>query len=244
MPLSPLQFDHLLSQPGLVHGCFDRHGGCSNAPHDSLNVGVACGDRQEDALANRQSMAALLGLKRLLPLQQVHGDRVVLVDETSPADQPADAMISTSPGLGLLIQQADCQAVLLYDPGNRVVANIHVGWRGQVAELIGKTVAIMEDECGCRPEQLLAAISPSLGPCCAQFVNYEQEFPGHFHDLQVKPLYFDLWRLSGRQLEACGIRPDSIAQASVCTCCNRNYFSYRRSKVTGRCGSVIGLRHG
>lgn len=153
-----------------------------------------------------------------------------------------DALISAAPGVGLLIQQADCQAVLLHDPRRRVVANIHAGWRGSVANIIGKTVATMRTTFGCRPAELTAAISPSLGPCCAEFVNHERELPAAFRRYQVRPNYFDFWAISIAQLQAAGVPAVRIEKAGICSRCNpATCFSYRRDLQCGRNATVIGL---
>jgi copper oxidase (laccase) domain-containing protein len=60
--------------------------------------------------------------------------------------------------------------------------------------------------------------------------------------VQIRPFYFDFWRLSHRQLCRAGLRQDNISFAGQCTVCNHDYFSFRRDGITGRCGSVIGLR--
>jgi YfiH family protein len=139
------------------------------------------------------------------------------------------------------VQQADCQAVLLFDPVKKVVANIHCGWRGSVDNIIGKVIATMTDSFNVNPANLLAGISPSLGPCCAEFINYRTELPSSFWSYQVKPNYFDFWQISKDQLQGAGVNADKIETSSICTACNNDWFSYRRDKATGRFCSVISI---
>ncbi len=154
-----------------------------------------------------------------------------------------DILVTTVPGLGLLIKQADCQAVMLYDPVNRVVANVHCGWRGQVHNILGETVRLLQSRFGTRPSDLYAAVGPSLGPCCAEFMNFRREFPPDLWAYQVRPNYFDLWRLSRDQLAAAGLLPARLEVAGLCTRCGADdFFSYRRDKVTGRQGAIIALK--
>jgi YfiH family protein len=146
-------------------------------------------------------------------------------------------------GVGLLIKVADCQPIFIVDPVRRVIANVHSGWRGSVTNIAGKTVGIMRDRYGCRPSDLLAAVGPSLGPCCAEFRNYPTELPEPFLRYQVKPTYFDFWAISRDQLESAGVKPENIEVAGRCTVCEtRDFFSYRGEKVTGRLAAVIGWR--
>ena len=248
----PDSHPHILSQyvfksfPAdvVVHGIFSRHGGVSPSPYGSLNVGMHVGDKAENVLENRERIKKTLGIRTLASAKQVHGDKIH-VAKASGREMEVDgfdAIISNRSGLGLMIQQADCQAVLLFDPKQKAVGNVHVGWRGSVANSIGKTVAAMTKAFGTAPADLLAGISPSLGPCCAEFVNYRSELPSSFLNYQAKPRYFDFWAISRDQLVAAGLAPGNIETATICTSCNHNYFSYRRDKTTGRFASVIGLR--
>ena len=118
---------------------------------------------------------------------------------------------------------------------------MHSGWRGSAANIIAKTVAVMREEFGSDPGEMYAAVSPSLGPCCAEFVNYRTELPAALHSFQERANYFDFWAISRYQLEETGIQPERIDVAGLCTVCDARFFSYRRDKITGRNGSVIGL---
>ena len=236
-----IYFSH---HPAVSSATFSRHGGGRKAPYHSRNVGLHVGDVEERVLRNRALLREQLGLARLVSARQVHGDSVLVVDWLPEADVELaghDALVTDQLGIGLMIQQADCQAVMLYDPEHGAVANIHSGWRGSVANIIAKTVAAMISAYGTRPASLLAAISPSLGPCCGEFVNYRQELPEPFYGYQVRPNHFDFWAISRDQLRDSGVRREKIEIAGRCTACEGDYFSYRRDRVTGRFASVIGI---
>lgn len=225
-------------------GFFTRHGGVSPSPFDSLNVSYGVGDEAQWVEVNRTRLKECLGLKVLLSAGQVHADRILSIAATLDGDfeyAGYDALITNQPGVGLLIQQADCQAVVLYDPVQRIVANVHAGWRGSVTNIIAKTVARMTGDFGSDPARVMAAISPSLGPCCAEFVHFLTEFPPEFHDQQSTPAHFDFWAISRKQLQGAGVPPAQISTAAVCTRCDPNYFSYRREGRTGRSATVIAL---
>lgn len=227
---------------------FNGLGGVSPPPFASLNLSFSVEDNSEYVRNNRALAQQALGLLHLISVKQVHGDHVLVAQEQHihRETEGFDAIISTLPGTGLLIQQADCQAVLLWAPQPQVVAAIHCGWRGSVLGIIGKTIACMQQEHGVAPETIRAVISPSLGPCCAEFVNYRQELPTWMHDFQASPNHFDFWAISRQQLMDAGISPQHIDSAGLCTKCNDAFFSYRRAVqtsdgITGRNGSIIGL---
>lgn len=243
-------FQNLSEVPGLVHGIFSRHGGVSEKPYASLNVAWNNGDAPEAVQENLLRVKHAMAVERLVASRQTHSSTIHLADEECLARAevrppilltPAgDALITAQVGVGLLIKIADCQAILIADPVRRVIANVHCGWRGSVGEIPIKAVAVMRDRFGCRPQDLLAGISPSLGPCCAEFRNYAEELPDSFRRFQTRPAYFDFWAITRWQLVRAGLRPDHIEAANRCTVCEKDtFFSYRGEKQTGRNAAVL-----
>jgi YfiH family protein len=237
----------LAALPEVAHGFFTRQGGVSTGAYHSLNVSLAVGDRRELVARNQRRLQQALGLEGLAGAVQVHGGHAALITAAGqvPVDDipEVDILITTVSSLGLLIKQADCQAVMFYDPVHRLVANVHCGWRGQVANILGETVNLLQSRFGSRPSDLYAVVGPSLGPCCAEFRNFRQEFPQALWTYQVRPTYFDLWRLSRDQLLAAGLLPARLDIAGLCTRCQvAEFYSYRRDRLTGRQGAVIALR--
>ena len=234
-----------LALPFLQHGIFTRQGGVSPAPFDSLNVGLTVGDPLPHVGENRRRIKQALGFEKMVAARQVHGTKVSVVEKPPAADleiDGCDVLLTDVAGIGLMIQQADCQAILLADPVRRAIAAVHCGWRGSAANIVEAAVLTMRQAFGSRPVDLLAAISPALGPCCAEFRHYRSELPPALHAYQSKPGYFDFWAISRAQLQALGLQPDRIEIAGRCTVCHGEFFSYRRDKITGRHASVIGIR--
>lgn len=232
------------------YGFFNRHGGVSCDPYASLNVGHRLGDISAAVDENRRLVKEALGISRLLSAKQVHGRGIFCLTESLQEDRSeegVDALITGLSDVGLMIQQADCQAVLLFDPIRRVIAAVHCGWRGSVQDILPEVIEVMSQNYGSEPGDLLGAVSPSLGPCCAEFVNYKSELPPEFEPFMVRDNYFDFWQISRHQLISAGMKDTHIRIAGICTCCSDDYFSYRRATrqmngVTGRNCSVIVLR--
>jgi len=244
------QFANMADKPGLVHGIFTRQGGQSRAPFNSLNVGLGIGDQPDVVAENRRRVASCLGVDRLMFTHQVHEDGILTVkvgDHLGQASalyekKTADAMITDAAGICLAIQVADCQAVIVYDPDRAVVANIHSGWRGSIVNIIGRTVQTMIAEFGCNPGNLLAGVSPALGPCCAEFVNFKQEIPKEFWSYRMSKDHFDFWAISRDQLIKAGVPKKNIEISGCCTRCHPDhFFSYRAEQVTGRFVVAAGL---
>ena len=248
--ISYYQFEHLSRLRGVSHAVFTRRAGHSNGPFRSFNVARGIGDDDRSVAKNRGIIARCFNGDRLLFSQQVHGDQVLVVDhgheDDLQAERPAalvgDALVTDQRRARLVIQVADCQAVLLVDPERQVIANVHAGWRGSIKNIIGSTVATMATHFGCRARNILAGVSPSLGPCCAEFINYRKEIPEDFWAYKDERDHFDFWAISHDQLVACGLRSENIAISRICTKCSTDlFFSYRGEGTTGRFAAVIGL---
>jgi polyphenol oxidase len=244
------RFRVLTGVPGLSHGVFGRHGGVSRPPYESLNVAWTNGDSPDAVGANLARVKECMGAHLLIGSPQVHGDAIHIVDEAALnaarecgptlVTSPGDALITSLRGVGLIIKIADCQAVFLVDPEAQVIANVHCGWRGSVNGLLLKVVRLLCEVKGCRPENLLASVSPSLGPCCGEFRNFRQELPPLFWDFQENPNHFDFWAITRRQLRKAGLHDKNIEIARRCTVCeSQQFFSYRAEGVTGRMAAVI-----
>jgi YfiH family protein len=240
-----LQFEQLADFPEIAHGVFERKSGCSHAPFDRLNVSFSVGDDPLRVQRNRRLVAQWLEAPELVFSRQVHGDAVRVVDAAAgaAAAPEADAMVTAQPGRFLVMQVADCQSILMYDPRRRVVANVHSGWRGSVANIAGRTLKAMQHRFGCSAADVRVGIGPSLGPCCAEFVHYRDEIPRELWGYRRGAAHFDFWAMSRDQLMDGGIPGEQIEVSGLCTKCHtQRFFSYRADQTTGRFPAVIGLR--
>lgn len=255
------------------HAVFTRDGGVSPKPYEFLNVRFGIGDRLEHVQQNREIIVRGLeknlgtegGKKfteaaeeevshklRLVSAEQTHSANVQIIDEEflryHPADREVgdcDALVTDFQSVALMMQVADCQALLMFDPVRRVVAAVHAGWKGLSQDISGETIAVLKARYGCDPANLLVGMSPSLGACCAEFTDPWRELPLDFHGYIDDKKRVDLPGYSVDQLEEHGVRPENIELSRVCTQCDpsQKYFSYRRDGgETGRFGAVILLK--
>lgn len=242
----------------VLHGFSDRVGGVSKGPYSSLNVGLHVGDEPADVIENRRRLCRALGieLETLVVGEQVHGVEVSVVtaDEKgrgaltlTDVVPGVDALVCDTPGVALFAMYADCVPVFLYDPRRRAVGLAHAGWKGTAAGIARRTVETMTDAFGCRPSDILAAVGPSIGPCCYEVCpevaeRFEGEDPGLVRG-NGQRRRIDLWAANEKQLTEAGIAAGNIATARLCTrCLGETFFSHRgENGRTGRMAAVIGL---
>lgn len=241
-----LEFDLLKEIASLKHAVFLKHGGNSKGNFNSLNASDYVGDNPPHVQANLRAIESHLQQHteqkiQLFWTRNCHGTKIAAIQPNSPQESTDyDALVTQMPGCALLISHADCQSAFFYDPIHRVIANVHAGWRGSIANIYHMVVQYMEQAFDSRSSNILVCIGPSLGPESAEFIHYEQEIPAKYWDFQVKPNYFDFWALSEHQLRQAGILPHHIEIARIDTYSNpQDYFSYRRSRITGRHASCI-----
>ena len=240
--VSFFQFPNLVFFPKLRHGVFTRNGGFSKEPYNNLNLSLSVGDDEEAIKRNRSLVSMCMDAGELVFTRQIHEADVIVVSRSNSFPFVGDALVSDLENRMLAIKIADCQSVLMYDPVRNAVANVHSGWKGSIKNVIGGTIGVMKERFGCRPSNIFAGISPSLGPCCAEFINYEREIPEQFWKYKDSANHFDFWRISTDQLCYAGVKPENIYSSGICTKCNIDlFYSYRGEKTTGRFAAVIGM---
>ena len=254
MTLPLFHFDRLSAYPELLHAVATRHGGVSQAPFATLNLGGSVGDDPAAVHENHERLCQRLGVARghLVTAFLTHSDRVAVVSQADWGRRfgDTDALVTADPGVYLTLRFADCVPILLYDPVRRVIGIVHAGWRGTLALITQKTARVMGEAFGSDPADLVAGIGPSLGPCCAEMgaevvARTRAVFGAAADDLLrpgVRKPHLDLWAANRLQLEAIGVR--QVETAGLCTVCHvADYFSHRAEHgKTGRFGAVIGLR--
>lgn len=252
-----LQPKHLPSN--IVAGFSTRNGGVSRAPYHSLNLGFGTEDPPAHVEANRSTFTRSFDLSphELLTVKQVHGNDILLIDETNLdlthfSSVEVDAIVTNQTGIMLGVLTADCFPLLLWHPEKPIAAAIHAGWRGAANGLIAKVIQTISDHFQCPPEELLAAVGPGIGAH-----KYEVDRPvrdafrqgtGFWKEISVETR-LGHWKLDiplscRLQLEQAGLKPQQIEIAEQCTCCHPElFFSHRRDDgLTGRQMGFIQLK--
>lgn len=238
-----LEYDILSKFDEFIHATFTRHGGISQEPFNTLNLSISCSDVRDHVLINREAARRELKLSRICYAKQEHGKKVTRVTLQNLSEIPAsDALITNLKDVGLAMTHADCQAAIFLDPITESFGVVHAGWRGLAQNIYLETVSSFQKEFGTDPSNLYVAISPALCSQHAEFINFKTEWPKEYWNYQVKPQCFDLREIAKNQLLDAKIPESHIEISDICTFENeRDYFSYRRNKKTGRNGTIAGF---
>ncbi|HXJ05990.1 MAG TPA: peptidoglycan editing factor PgeF [Candidatus Acidoferrum sp.] len=259
--LQLLQVPAFSKLPWLIHAFSTRPGGVSELDGQKvLNLGSTDWDSPANVQENRRRFQSAAGAADLplITLKQFHSDVIHLFHDAPSDPCRGDASITNRPNLLLAIQTADCVPILLVDPKKRAIAAIHAGWRGTLARIVAKTLGKMQMHFGTNPRELLAAIGPSIGPCCyevgtevaTQFLSQFPDAPDYFdefrsgdepnpiqwlnmmppgHQPPPKGVLLDLRKANRSQLLAAGLRTQNIHTIDLCTACRPDLlFSYRK----------------
>jgi YfiH family protein len=217
-----------------------RRGGVSEGPFASLNLGRLTDDDGGNVDANRERLAAAVGLprERFLYGRQVHGPVVRRATEPPGPGRPSaeeDGQATALERAAALVFVADCLPILLTT--EHAVAALHGGWRGLAGGIVAEGVAAMAELGAAGP--ISAALGPSARGCCYEV---SEDVHAHFadYDARVGERNLDIAMVARAQLEAAGVR--QIHDVGLCTMCADPdlFFSHRRDKgVTGRQAGVV-----
>jgi len=254
---SLLHFELLRSCAGFAHAVSTRID-----PSDTetmFDLAWTPGEASEPLRCRLRAVAAALKVDpdHVCCARQVHGRRVQCIDELPAAESGApcrvcgecDALITNQPGITLLIRVADCVPIILYDPVLRVVAVVHAGWKGTLADIAGATVTRMCTHYGCSARDILAGIGPSIGPCC---FNVNEDVAKQFRKAYcadtcvltgLDGIKVDLPGANRVALLRSGLLEHNVEMSGYCTACRLDiFFSHRGEKGdTGRFGLFAGL---
>lgn len=227
--------------PGIRAATTTRVGGVSRDTFAGLNLASHVGDEPADVARNRALLREALALPgEPLWLSQVHG-RVVVDAAQASEGAEADASFSTEPGVVCAVMTADCLPVLFADRAGGAVAAAHAGWRGLAGGVLEETLARFEE-----PARVMAWLGPAIGPrafevgdevraaFCEAQAEAEHCFlpngPGHW--------LADIYALARLRLGAAGV--GEVYGGGRCTYSEPElFYSYRRSRRTGRMASLI-----
>ena len=247
-----------LEKTGVVKHLFStKLGGVSKDIFATMNVSYTRGDEKEAVDENYRRIASCLDSKveDFVCSDQTHTDNIRIVTKADcgkgtvyPKDyQDVDGLVTNEKDTVLATFFADCVPLFFVDPVEKVIGLSHSGWKGTVQKIGKKTVKMMVQHFGSKPENIHAAIGPSICQDCYEVSeDVIRQFKDSFDETLWKELFYptkpekyqlNLWEANRQIMIEAGIPESQIEVTDVCTCCNPEIlFSHRATN--GRRGNL------
>ncbi|MBO4337089.1 MAG: peptidoglycan editing factor PgeF [Lachnospiraceae bacterium] len=228
----------------IINAVSTRLGGVSTGYVGTMNMSTTRGDDPENVEKNHALFAGAAGYdpEKLVMSDQVHDTKILRVDSKDAGggviQRGIDGLMTDVANIPLMTFYADCVPLMFYDEKNHVIAMSHSGWKGTVAKIGKITLERMKEEYGTEPEDVYAAIGPSVCQSCYEvdetlltsFRNAFGKKADEWFAASVNPDHYmlDLASACCYTLESAGMKKDHIAMPDLCTCCNPDFlFSHR-----------------
>lgn len=254
-----LTFDSL-SKAGVVHGFSTREGGVSSGIYKSMNLSFMRGDEYENVRDNHRLFAEAVGYnyEDTVFSDQVHDTRIAYVTEKDKGLgmhgekglEGMDGLVTDIPDIPLMTFYADCVPLLFYDPVKRVIASSHSGWRGTVAGMGRITTEYLCNNMGCKRENIIAVIGPSICMDCYEVSEdvascFLDAFAAKNHDEILRDKHngkyqLNLWEANRIILENAGLKKENISMPDICTCHNPDIMISHR-QTGGKRGNMAAV---
>lgn|SRR5574344_1413011 len=263
-----LQFKILNKYKDKINHCITtRNGGVSSGVYESLNFRTTGFDSKENVLKNLELVCNSLEIKQdnVFKGKQAHTDNILIIDKdnkekykfTNLCTDEIDGYVTNEKDINTLVTTADCNPIIIYDPINNVVSNVHSGWKGTLKKISLKAVNIMHEKFNSNYEDLIVCIGPSIRKCC--FTSMEEEFKNKFLEVfkdeenyvtkdKEGRYHIDLIYLITNDLIRNKVKKENIKVANICTCCeSKDFFSYRKATQNmesdyGTFATIAGLK--
>lgn len=254
-----------LNVPRVVHAFSTRLGGVSTLSHTkSMNFAPNHGDSDEILVQNIRIFAEYLGgfnVADVLTAHQIHSSYIRFVGHENrgegvlhPYGEDCDGFVTDKVGVVPLIRTADCVPIVMCAPrvgATPVVAVLHAGWRGTVANIVGRAADMMES-LGAHRRDIRVAVGPHIGLCCFEVGEDMQsavidacgtDFATRHIKESGGKLHADLSGMNLELLNLAGVSTENTDVSEECTyCLAEKYHSHRRTHgIRGAMGTAVAI---
>jgi hypothetical protein len=245
--------------PDIIAGTTGRHSGFSKPPFDTLNMALYLNDDENSVIKNREKLADQIAipLSHWVFPKLTHSDRWIKVSsedggkgafDEQTSHWGYDAVYTSESNLVLAVGHADCIPLLLYSPSKHLIGALHTGWQGTVKQITDKFLTHWIKEEHCDPKDIFIYIGPSIRKhnfiVRQDVIDYvlkmDIDFSPYLQRVDDIHTQLDLVGLNKAMILRHGLPIENITDSKICTYDHPDdFFSYRRSKVTGRQVSFI-----
>lgn len=233
----------------LFHAITLRHGGVSKDEYNSLNFRSSGKDSKENVIRNLDIFCDKVNITKndIYKATQAHTSNILILDDSNKekyryenfCDEEYDGYLTNTVGIGTLVTVADCNCIIIYDPVNNVIANVHSGWKGTIGKIYKNAINLMITKYNSNVENLIFCFGPSIRKCC--FSSMEDIFKKKFTDIwkdeneyisyKGERFFIDLVYIITKDLLELGFKKENIIDSKICTMCHSDdFFSNRASR--------------
>ena len=187
--------------------------------------------------------------EQILQPEQNHTDNILEFESKEQSDkiieeEIIDGIVINKPNYATILTAADCMPMLFFDPQNKVIANIHSGWRGTVKKIGVKAVDIMMKKYNSKPENIICCMFPCIHKDHFEVNDdvmnlYKEQFKDECKKYNIiektdirnekgEEYRIDNIELYRVLLKQVGLLDKNIIDSGICTVCNMDKFYSRR----------------
>lgn len=167
-------------------------------------------------------------------LKQIHSNKVFDITNI-PKNYEGDGLITNKSNIALVTKSKDCNSIFIIDTKNKIIGNIHSGWKGTLKSIITIAINQMKEKYNSVSKDIKIVFNPSIKECCFEVDNdvydlfikkykdksYYKKISNKYHINLVKIIKDDAKKL--------GIKEENIIDNNICTLCNRKLFNSHRN---------------
>ena len=167
-------------------------------------------------------------------LKQIHSNKVFDITNI-PKNYEGDGLITNKSNIALVTKSKDCNSIFIIDTKNKIIGNIHSGWKGTLKSIITIAINQMKEKYNSVSKDIKIVFNPYIRECCFEVDNdvydlfikkykdksYYKKISNKYHINLVKIIKDDAKKL--------GIKEENIIDNNICTLCNRKLFNSHRN---------------
>ena len=167
-------------------------------------------------------------------LKQIHSNKVFDIINI-PKNYEGDGLITNKSNIALVTKSKDCNSIFIIDTKNKILGNIHSGWKGTLHSIITIAINQMKEKYNSVSKDIKIVFNPSIRECCFEVDNdvydlFIKKYKDKSYYQKVGNKYLiNLVKIIKDDAKKSGIKEENIIDNNICTLCNRKLFNSHRN---------------
>lgn len=167
-------------------------------------------------------------------LKQIHSNKVFDITNI-PKNYEGDGLITNKSNIALVTKSKDCNSIFIIDTKNKIIDNIHSGWKGTLKSIITIAINQMKEKYNSASKDIKIVFNPSIRECCFEVDNdvYDLFIKKYkdksYYKKKSNKYHINLVRIIKDDAKKLGIKEENIIDNNICTLCNRKLFNSHRN---------------